>query len=281
MAEKILTHRTLRWSAPSRFADPFELDHNSTLSFSSEELLEATVQSATAMIFAKEPPSGNAPVMNAIRRWRDEERFASPEEAHDVLGDLLAQVVTPRAAVIDKMMHDWQHYARSVRICSFCDKVDNPTAWRSFADNHQGVAIRFDCSENSSLKTPKKVLYQKNRPEISSLRDQVAAVLNSSNYRAQDHFEEQLTIKPYFYSAEREWRCFGQTGQLSAGGQQHELYDDVAINSKEISAVYLGAFMDKQLKKSLLSLLKEKHPKVKIYQASVVSGKFELEFTKL
>lgn len=282
MAKDILTSKTLRWSAPSNFADPFELDHNSVLSFTSEDLLQAAIQTATAMIFAKDGPRGTAPLLNAIRRWRDEERFASPEEAHDVLGELMAQVVTPRQAAIDEMMHSWQLYAHSVRICSFCDKADNPIAWKDLADNHRGVSLRFNCLENSNLSQPQKVQYKKVRPEITTLKDQVAVILGNSGYIAQDHFQEQLLTKPYYCSSEREWRCFQTAKTESVQCDTTDThYNDLPFEPHELSAVYFGAFIDDQAKNDLLKILQQKHPKTRLYQASVISGKYELEFSKL
>ena len=142
-AARILTDRKLRWSAPDLFNDPFELSSRSGLNFDTHTLLDSTIKLASSMIFAPEQPKGDSPLINAIRRWREEERFGSAEEAHGVLRELLGKMVDYRQAQLEVAQAKWQEYVRQVRICAFCARPDNVTAWELFADNHRGVAIRF------------------------------------------------------------------------------------------------------------------------------------------
>src|SRR5690625_4449385 len=84
-AGKILSSRQRRWHGPHLLADPFELTHQSRLGFDPATLLDAAIRTATAMIFARELPRSNSPLMAVVRRWREEERFDSQEEAEEVL----------------------------------------------------------------------------------------------------------------------------------------------------------------------------------------------------
>src|SRR5690625_4800693 len=88
-AGKILSSRQLRWHGPHLLGDPFELTHQSPLGFDPATLLDAAIRTATAMIFARELPRSNSPLMAVVRRWREEERFDSQEEAEEVLTELL------------------------------------------------------------------------------------------------------------------------------------------------------------------------------------------------
>ena len=279
-AKQILEQGSLRWSAPAAFNDPFELDHKTTLSFSSSELLQAVIQTATAMIFAKDEPRGNSPLVNAIRRWRSEERFASPEEAHGVLSDLMSQVVTSRQADIETLINDWRTYSQSVRICCFSSNVDNPTAWRNFSDKHRGIALRFESDEESTLPKPHKVQYRKIRPEVTTLQDEVSHILNGSSSLAQEHFQELLIVKPDFCSNEQEWRCFQTVSNTAFSDNDDELYSSVSFQG-DLTAIYFGVDIDADNKKQLLLIIKKHQPKIKIYQAALTPGKFELHFERL
>ena len=115
-ALRILTDASLRWSAPSLFNDPFELDHHSKLNFDSRTLLIACVKSTLGMIFSRDDPKGSSPLLKAVRRWRVEDRFDSEEEAQDVLSELLLSMVQQREPEMLSLMREWQQFSRSVRI---------------------------------------------------------------------------------------------------------------------------------------------------------------------
>jgi Protein of unknown function (DUF2971) len=279
----ILDSRSLRWSAPHLFQDPFELTHESQLNFDPQILLQAAIKMSSAMIFAKDDPKGNTPLVNAIRRWRDEERFASPEEAYDVLKELLSQVVDHRLTVIEQMMTDWRKYARTQRICSFSSKADNLSAWQHYANQHQGIAIRFQTGEYTSLPHPEKVLYKGARPEISTLRNEMSVVMAGARFVAQDHFEEKFVNKAPFSAHEEEWRCFHRTKEDvgGPGTPDTQWYSDMQFERSEVNAIYFGAFTSTETKRELLEVIKENYRQAKVFQAKVVPGKFELDFEKI
>lgn len=282
-AQKILSSQTLRWSAPHHYSDPFELTHETQLNFDPHVLLQAAIKMASAMIFGKDAPRGATPLMAAIRRWRDEERFASPEEAEDVLRELLSQVVDQRQAVLDQVMTDWRKFSRTLRICSFSAKPDNLSAWQNFSDNHRGVAIRFQSGEFTALPKPCKVEYSTVRPEITTLKEQMAAVMNSERVVPQEHFFEKFTCKPATSAGEQEWRCFQQVKEnLSATSNGDQAgYNDIKFERSEITAVYFGAFTPIKIKREIFDLVKDKYSQAKIFQAKAVSGKYEIEFERI
>ncbi len=282
-AGKILTTQTLRWSSPHLFSDPFELDHKTQLNFEPHTLLQAAIQTAAASIFAREGPRGNTPLMAAIRRWREEERFASPEEAEEVLKELLGQIVDQRQVAIEQIMADWRQFSRRLRICSFTARPDNLSAWSHFADNHQGVAIRFQCGEHTALPKPMKVQYKSTRPEITTLKEQLGVVINNERFVAQEHFYDKLTTKPSFDREENEWRCFTQSkqGLNEQSSDDTQWFDDIKFERADITALYFGIHCNQKYKRDLVDLIKNEYSQTKMFQARTVPGKYEIEFERL
>lgn len=276
----ILNTRTLRWSAPNLYGDPFELNHTSSLNFDPHILLQAACQTAIGMVFSKDSPKGSSPLLNVIRRWRTEERFASPEEAEEVLRDLLSRMVDSRQTVIDKLMADWRQFSRSVRICSFSTKADNLSSWDRFADRHRGIAIRFACGDDTQLVDPQPVRYKKNRPEITNLKEQLGCILHNESFDAQDHFIDNLCLKPTINSDEQEWRLFNKSG-VDIDSDDQKWFDDKPFERAQISAIYLGACMSAIDKRSIYNIAKEHYPKAKVFQSKIVSGKYEVEFERI
>jgi hypothetical protein len=282
-AKKILQSQSLRWSAPHLFSDPFELTHEAQLGFDPHVLLQAAIKMATAMIFGKEPPQGNTPLINAIRRWREEERFASPDEAEEVMKDLLSQVVDGRQKVIEHMMTEWRKYVRTMRVASFSAKPDNLSAWKQFSANHSGVAIRFEAGENTSLPKPQKVAYKAIRPEISTLKEEMGVIMKGGQYVAQEHFLEKFTCKPLTCTDEQEWRCFyhSQDALGEESKPESEWFEDRRFERSDVNAIYFGVSTPTAEKRAIFDLIKEKYGQAKIFQSKTIPGKYELEFERI
>lgn len=279
-AYKILQSHSLRWSAPNVFLDPFELDHQTGLNFDPHVLLQAAIQSAAGMIFSKDEPRGNTPMINAIRRWRDEERFQSPDEAETVLRDLLSQMVDARQKDLDAVMADWRKFSRMIRISCFSEKPDNLSAWQRYADHHRGVAIRFQSGEFTALPKPRSVSYRNVRPEITTLKEQLDVLLNNVQFRAQDYFLEKFSTRPPECKDEQEWRCFKQATQ-EMGSEPTSWYEDHSFERADVAAIYFGVHTPTKLKRAIYELAKEHYGQSKIFQAKAVIGKYEIEFERI
>lgn len=275
----ILRQQTLRWSAPHLNNCYFELGHGSQLSFTHTELHQAMIKMASNMIFARDEPHGISPLPRAIRRWRDEERFDTPEEAEGVLGELLGQMVDQRYNEIQDTLMDWREFSRNVRICSFSAKTTNLLAWERYADNHAGLALRFRSDDENDFHTSHKVNYPTTRPEITTLSEQLDGILNASIEDFKSEFVNKLCAKAPYLKEEQEWRCF-RTQETDKETDPKTWFEDVRFETEDLSAVYYGAKMDPKAKEAFSKLLKENYRRVKIYDCKPIVGRYELDFER-
>lgn len=280
-ALQILSQRHLRWSAPNIFSDPFEADHRTALNFDPLTLLDAALRAAVSMIFSADQPRGNSPLVTVIRRWRDEERFATTEEAEEVLRELMARIVDQRQQEIEELLTRWRHFTRHLRICCFSTKADNLACWRQFGDSHRGVAICFDVNELAV--TPHKVSYQNYRPEITTLKEQLQDILYNEKADAQAQFLEKFLTKSPIYSHEQEWRCFFPEPSQSSSKQPDDSlwYDEHPFVPPAIKAIYFGAAITSAHKKALVEVIKQHYPEAQVFQAVTVPTKYELDFKRV
>lgn len=279
----ILESRSLRWSAPDCFSDPFEMTRNSRLNFDSSSLLESTTKLASSMIFAPESPKGDSPLINAIKRWRDEGRFEHPEEAHGVLKELLGKMVDYRLEQLNASLAKWQRFVRNVRVCCFSSKLEDLGTWSHFACAHRGMAMKFASAETSSLAGAKPVVYQNERPELSSLREQLGAILHNRKDAMIDRFQDHLFVKAKAFKDENEWRI--------ARSSQNEIpvddenvqswYEDISFASDELAAVYFGLLTPTELKKACTEIIQSALPHTKIFQAVRAKSGFQIEFERI
>lgn len=277
---KVLNSQSLRWNAPSLHSDPFEPDHLSSIGFTLEMLQKEMIKEAIGMLFGPSDPSGKSNrLIAAICRWRDEDRFASEEEAEQVLTQLLGQVALQQQELIDSYMEEWREFSRTLRICSFADKPNNIHCWQRYADNHAGIALRFSTGEGTSLPNPQRVTYGITPPLVTSLKEQIAVIYGRQNLPSSAGFMEKLLSKNKSNNVEREWRCFSHAPDNATEDDLLHNYQEFSPN--ELKGVYLGLTTSYQDKEAVIQLVKDKYPKTRVYQAEAVSGRYELDFVQL
>lgn len=279
---KVLQAQALRWSAPRCFADPFEMDDAAPLPFDAQALLGATIKLTSSMIFAPEQPKGDSPLVNAIRRWREDGRFASAEEAQPVLRDLLGKMVMSRKEQLDLAHRQWQDHARNLRICCFSSKADLIPAWQQYADQHRGIALRFATSAGPFAEA-QAISYQHQLPQLTSVREQLAAIVHNRKDSMTEHFGEHNLVKSSDYKAEREWRCMKSAAVKVAADQQdcsHWL-EAVAFAPEQLTGIYFGLACSEHDRKQITELAKAHAPKAKLYGATMPSNQYALEFERV
>lgn len=282
-AKRILTNKTLRWSTPALLHDPLELDHTTRLSFNQQDLIKGAIKTAISMIFAREAPKGNAPLLTAIRRWRDEERFNSPEEAEHVLQELLSQMVDQRQEAINKIMSDWQDFTKKLRICCFCSKWDNLVDWQLRAANHTGVVLRFELQGAKSFGEPQAVNYVNERPAITTMMEQLNIVINAERFMAQEKFAEKFTVKAAAYKSQQEVRCFYQLQESdpAPGNDPSQWFLDRPFEEDAFKGVYFGLNTSLPDKQAIWDLVKGNFTGIKQHKIKLVRGKYDLEAERL
>lgn len=281
--QKILAESKLRWSAPCLFDDPFELDHLSKLNYDAKTLLVASVKSTLSLLFSRDEPRGTSPIMKAVRRWRSENRFDSEEEAQEILNQLLKSMVAQREPEVEQMVKDWGDYARSLRILCLSDSHEAPHLWQQHANNHNGIAIRFACGEDTSLEKPVPVSYTETKPEISPLLEQIDILMNQLTNKVQETFPEKFSNKSKLNNKDREWRIFKSVDMSTNpdDANSNSWYEEISFEKSEVRAVYFGAKIDPAKIATLQPSIESNYPTARIFQAIPKPNRFELEFERL
>lgn len=275
---KILNSQALRWSAPHLFGDPFELNYQTVLDLSSESLLDVLLREALIMLFGPDVPTGrHNRLVNIMARWREQERFCDEAEADTVLRELLGQIAEIQARQVDEYMAEWRRFARRTRIACFAEKPNNIACWQRFGGNHSGIALRFNCGDDTALEKPQRVTYHGNAPLITSQREQLEVIYGRRNAPTSDEFPEKLLLKGRQDHLEQEWRCIDRSVEME--NEDDELcYDTRKFPAHELRAVYFGVFTSERDRQHVGKLVRANYPTAKIYQAVPVAGRYELDF---
>lgn len=277
---KILSSQTLRWSAPHLFSDPFELDCEAQPpDVSAGGLLEALLREALIMLFGPDIPTGrHNRFVNIMARWREQQRFCDEDEAKDVLRELLGQIADIHALQVEEYLEEWRRFARKTRIACFAEKPNNVACWQHFADRHRGIALRFECGEGTGLPKPQRVNYQSTAPEVTNRQEQLEVIYGRRNAPTTAEFPNKLLIKGRQDHLEQEWRCF-ETATIDDEPDPLRWFELRKFPAHELRAVYFGILMQQSDKEVIAKLMRANYPTAKIYQASTVPGRYEVEFS--
>lgn len=248
-----------------------ELNSESSVSFDKAELTEAVVKNACGMIFGSETPAGDSALIAAIQRWREAERFSDEDEAKNVLQGLCSKMVDQAYIGIERDLKKWPDFCRHFRILKLSEKLDNFYLWQSQAENFSGVAIRLSIDEkNPVFENLNAIKYINVRPEITSIREQVEAVIKGAAVDCYKEVESKFLLKAPTFQREKEWRCFKQCDK---GNEQDSTFD---LGENCVRALYLGPAISAEIKEQLVTAAAETHPKLKIAQLQFAQGRFDL-----
>ena len=282
-AQAILSTGTLRWSSPELFDEPWAIKQNAALGFDHTSVNHEMLKTAVAMIFMRDMPSGNPehPLYKAIRRWRSEDRFHDEAEAHAALRELLAPTPETLESKLKKLTCKWHELVEHARVVCFSETVKDIQSWERFANNHAGVALRFESADMPHAPMP--VEYSNQRCQLTSLKEQVHDLVGIEKAPGEEAFINKLLTKPRFYANEKEWRSIRVMAEedLDCGEDVVDWFLDEPFTHSDLRAIYLGFRIDEADRGCLIDLIRTAYPSTTIYQGCAAADSYELEFTRV
>jgi len=268
----MLESQKLRGLRASELDGVLELNGESSVHFDKPQLTDAVVKAACGMIFGAEAPKGDSALIAAIQRWREAERFSTEDEAKTVLQGLCAKMVDQAFVSIENDLAKWRDFCSRFVMFRLNEKVDSFYVWQQQAENFSGVALRLSIDESEPLfENLQAIKYINTRPEISTLREQVEAVIKSKDTNIFDDIEKQFLLKAPNYQREKEWRCFTTLDDAS-----NDEAASLSLNESILKALYFGPAIKPELKEQILEQAEKTFPKLKTAQLQFAQGRFDL-----
>ena len=284
-AKKRLASSSVMAQSPICMDNPLLPNLHSSVSFTHEDLLKSSTTFAVGMIFSPVAPRGDSPIVNAIRRWRDEQRFSSTKEAEPVLRDLLTRMIDHRMQQVDKRILEWRSFVQNARVVRTFSKADNLHNWHHHADKHQGVVLGFKTEEAMLLANAKPADYTALRPDITSLKEQLNLLFQYQKQEKDTHFSDMLYSRPPQWRDENEWLSEQAPAKTAQGTNtdkpSNSLKNAVNFHPEELASLRFGFRVGEAERKQCLSLIKQQFSAIQCYCAKLTKGKYELEFEKM
>lgn len=155
------------------------------------------------------------------------------------------------------------------KICSFSSRkgLENPCMWGYYANAFKGIAIEIELMKfETSNKIIKDIKYENNLPELDTLDENKVKTVLTSKMKSWEH--------------ECEWRLLVQSdeykhkiGEIKAvyfGNPYGETLNKKEIINRSIKKAKFNCYHDK--KKELIKWIREKRPKIEIFEVKVENG---------
>jgi hypothetical protein len=275
----VLENSTLRWTRPSEFNDPFDHQVSYRFKFSKDELSAALFEEIERLIYL------------------DEEVVFVAEKLLNKMVILLRSVKEkiPKSELVEKLRtgciessENFEGYKQKLndllestlnqsRVLCVAETNENVVMWSHYADSHKGICLRLECVDevDTSLLVAKPVTYTDEFPSFIGLDDYVKYLTGQDDPMMASLLMNAAYLKHSDWGYENEWRLH------RPHENEHGLFNDWVEDKSVFGAVYFGCKIDPTHASDLMEIIDSKYPNMEIYQASISSVAFKLEFERI
>jgi len=276
-ALKILTNKTLKWSLPELFNDPFEFRSPFEFGFELEQLEEPFLQQASILITQRDDPNlfeGN-PVADVIRKARAE-RVGAGDSAkiQELLRPAFPQYVDHLKQGLKSDRNTWLERKKTYRVLCFSAVRDNILMWSHYADEHKGAVLEFQPKIEfaTEMLGARLVEYSKEFPVAVSFEQFLLYITGQGpKPHAPDAFVKSVYTKSSDWSYENEWRILNKQRDEDQGSFSYR-----AFHPQELAAIYFGCRMPESCKNRIRDAVSSWGSHISFFQMRVERIRYEL-----
>lgn len=262
----VLRNRTLRWSSPIHFNDPFDVPRELSHGISPKELLMATARGLADLI--ANPPDDTTHLNPDIQGWLKLVKLGIPDELRSELISGLNnfdESEAPDGQTLDALREFWRNLIPTYRILCLTESPYHIAMWYHYANKYQGVVLEFNCIDalDSAWLMARPVQYPEKKPAIYTAEGLARILTMNTDQGVRALMDSAAFTKSPDWSYEKEWRV---TSFMDEG--ETETYSYYPFHPQEISAVYFGPMISDQSRQELLGLLGD-YPDVKKWDVSI------------
>jgi len=270
-AKVILAGGKLRWSAPARFNDPFDVPRDILDGIDESRLWDAAVDRLKELAMNPElpHPEHHSETTRALL-----EIFVHADE--ELRRQLVVGIEESRTdPATDRtgfklFREQWRQMHNEQRILCFTERWDSASMWDRYSDGHAGVLFEFACLDHvdSAWLGAKPVKYTDDILHVNTVENLAALMLYTQERGVETIIEEYTHTKTSDWAYEKEWR-------IASWKRSHESGDfsDYGFLPQELVGVTFGASISQGHLADIRLIIAALYPNTKIWQASFESGR--------
>lgn len=265
-AKLVLTNRTLRWSSPTLFNDPFDVPRELSYGLKPRDMVEACARQIAS--FIEDPPAETSHLSPKLQLIVEAVKRGIPDELRAELLEGIrdtAESMQPTGAPMEEMRTLWRSWIPDFRILCLTESPKHVAMWMHYANRYTGAVLEFRCVRelDSPWLIAQPVQYTDSAPAIYTA-DGWATILAMEQQRAIRRILDVAAFtKSTDWSYEREWRITTFKRHGDKGN-----YTDYQFHAEELGAIYLGPLIEDADKAELLASMAS-YPNARIIQVSI------------
>lgn len=273
-AKAVLSSSKLRWSTPTLFNDPFDIQFDLHIDVDRESVKSQVLDLQWNAFYSDEPPPVGNKFGEVISLVRQKFPKLSREEFNREFGEAFDESFEVLNRILPQTQKKIRDEMAVSKVLCLSDIKDNILMWSHYADEHKGLVLKFGPIPelDSAWGKAQPVQYTKNMPRFFT--EEFLAKMSSG----QVSIDTRKVIDCLVYSKAIDW-AYEKEWRIYAGrGWSTEIYEDVPFDPQELLAVYFGCKMPDDDCHNFATLVAQRYPHAKIIQAQKAEREFELVF---
>jgi hypothetical protein len=260
----IVKNRTLRWSSPLAFNDPFDVPKKLDLGFSPEQLVSETVRLFDYLIESAIEPPGTFGEL--VRQLRLDRRPAVRREILESLRSMTTAQFQESGHLFNEFKDTWASLLPRLRVLCLSEAADSTVMWAHYSDQHRGAVLRLECldSFDSATLLAEPIIYRNEPPRLPSAEYWARTFFDLEKIDWQDFFREYHYTKSTDWSYEREWRVL-----TYALDHEQGLISYTPFRPQELTSVTVGVEATPEFISELKELLRDDLGHVRLRRAEL------------
>lgn len=280
MALKVISSRTMRWSSPLKFNDPFDHQIGFSFDLNAEQFGQKLFEKMEQIVFGEEPefkePTLLSTLVMRLRSIKDripKDEFTNNLTAatSEVAGNLDNHLNVLTGMIIEQSLHS--------RVLCVSECHDNIVMWSHYGDQHQGVVLQLQCIDeiDNTLLVARKVKYSHELPRFPSLDSYIQHLFGEEPMDIAELSKKVIFTKHKDWSYEKEWRVHIPLLDEPPG----DGYSTFIENPRVFGAVYLGCRISDDDAGQIIEAVREYIPAAIIYRGRKSTQSFDLSFVEI
>ncbi len=278
----ILQNKTWRWSSPSQFNDPFDVQ--STLYFDCKEdaFRETLCKEIEEIVLAKKQVNikhegwGEAII---VLRNKYLSQDCTKEYARAIIKTMVDVYCNLREKLQAHYFQWWQKALPYLRVFCVSEVKDSILMWSHYAYYHEGVVFKLKVlhDKDNALCIAGRVIYDKNPFTFFTTQEWIDDFIGiDDGINEKKIGDKYMYHKNKIWDYEKEWRVrFEVTEKVKPEVTDHN------VCPEDIEAIYFGCLTSGENRTKIIKLAREVNPKVTFFKGSKAQDRFGVVFDKI
>ena len=276
----VLRNKTLRYSSPLTFNDPFDVQSGLHFDFDVDTLhsklldrLDELARAVDEPVVDESDPWGQ--VVRLVRKNYPTHGFPRAD-LESMMAPLFVELVNViRTTQQEYQKAWWRTLLPGVRVFCVSEERDNLLMWAHYAKDHTGVVFEFLSlpEEDNPLSVAEPVIYVEEAPPFFTLSEWIDDLTAIRKLNPDELYKRYVYFKSKHWEYEREWRVWYPLIPAPA-----TLFHDSPMRASEFASVYIGCRAAPAFTVEVISLTRSSFPNTRLFIAHKSETSYALDY---